>query len=151
MNTLYETDFQSWVEQQTELLKKGRFSELDVQNLLEEMVDMGKSNYRELENRLMIILLHLLKWKYQLKQLQETWKEFEGKSWKNTILEQRYQLHKLLRQNPSLNRLILSTMAEIYADVVKLAAEETGLENKVFPTSCPFTPKDVLDNNFWPT
>ena len=59
MNTLYETDFQSWIEQQTELLRARRFSELDVPNLLEEMVDMGKSNYRELENRLLIILLHL--------------------------------------------------------------------------------------------
>ncbi|BAP57771.1 hypothetical protein THII_3474 [Thioploca ingrica] len=151
MSTLYETDFQGWIEEQTELLKKGRFSELDVPNLLEEMVDMGKSNHRELENRLMIILLHLLKWKYQLKQLQETWKEFEGKSWKNTIIEQRYPLYKLLKQNPSLNRLILSTMEEIYADAARLAAEETGLDNKIFPTSCPFTPKDLLDNNFWPT
>ena len=42
-------------------------------------------------------------------------------------------------------------MAEIYADAVKLAAEETDIDNKVFPTSCLFTPKDVLDNNFWPT
>ena len=151
MNSLYETDFQSWIEQQTELLKKKRFSELDVQNLLEEMVDMGKSNYRELENRFMIILLHLLKWKYQLKQLPETWKEFEGKSWKNTIIEQRYQLHKLLRQNPSLNRLIPTTLEEIYADAVRLAATETGLDSKVFPTSCPFTPTNVLDDNFWPT
>jgi len=151
MSTRYETDFQSWIEEQTELLKKGHFSELDLPNLLEEMVDMGRSNHRELENRLIIILLHLLKWKYQLKQLQETWKEFEGKSWKNTIIEQRYQLHKLLKQNPSLNRLILSTMEEIYADAARLAAEETGLDNKIFPTSCPFTPNDLLDNNFWPT
>ena len=45
----------------------------------------------------MQVRFHLLKWKYQLKQLQETWKEVEGNSWKNTILEQRYQLHKLLR------------------------------------------------------
>ena len=150
MNSLYETDFQSWIEQQTELLKKKRFSELDVQNLLEEMVDMGKSNYRELENRFMIILLHLLKWKYQLKQLPETWKEFEGKSWKNTIIEQRYQLHKLLRQNPSLNQFISLMLEEIYADAVRLAAEETGLDNQVFPTSCPFIPKNVLDDNFWP-
>jgi hypothetical protein len=133
MNTLYETDFQSWIEQQTELLKIGRFSELDVHNLLEEMVEIGKSNYRELENHLIIILLHLLKWKYQLKQLPETWKEFEGKSWKNTIIEQRYQLHKLLRQNPSLNRLIPSMLEEIYVDAVRLAAAETGLDNQVFP------------------
>lgn len=151
MSTLYETDFQGWIEEQMELLKQGRFSELDVQNLLEEMVDMGKSHHRELENRLMIILLHLLKWKYQLKQLQETWKEFEGKSWKNTIIEQRYQLHKLLKQNPSLNRLISQAMEEIYADAARLAAEETGLDNKIFPTLCPFTLKDLLDNNFWPT
>jgi hypothetical protein len=151
MSTLYETDFQGWIEEQMELLKKGRFSELDVPNLLEEMVDMGKSHYRELENLLMIILLHLLKWKYQLKQLQETWKEFEGKSWKNTIIEQRYQLHKLLKQNPSLNRFIPQTMKEIYADAVKLAAEETGLDKTVFPTSCPFISKEVLDNSFWPT
>jgi 8-oxo-dGTP pyrophosphatase MutT (NUDIX family) len=42
-------------------------------------------------------------------------------------------------------------MEEIYADAVRLAAEETGLDKTVFLTSCPFTPKELLDNNFWPT
>ena len=61
----YEKDFYSWTQEQAELLKHGRFSDLDIANLIEEVESMGRSEKRELESRLTILLLHLLKWKYQ--------------------------------------------------------------------------------------
>ena len=61
----YDNDFYSWTQERAELLKNGRFSELDIDNLIEEVEPMGRSEKRELESRLTILLLHLLKWKYQ--------------------------------------------------------------------------------------
>jgi len=61
----YDKDFYSWTQEQAELLKHGRFSELDIDNLIKEVESMGRSEKRELESRLTFLLLHLLKWKYQ--------------------------------------------------------------------------------------
>ena len=48
----YDKDFYSWTQEQAELLKHGRFSELDIDNLIEEVESMGRSEKRELESRL---------------------------------------------------------------------------------------------------
>ena len=58
---LYEQDFFAWTKQQANLLKEGRLRELDLPNLIEELEDMGRSNYRELESRLIVLVAHLLK------------------------------------------------------------------------------------------
>ena len=63
--TLHSTDFYGWVNQQTELLKAGNLADLDIDNIAEEIEDMGKSLQRELVSRLKILFMHILKWKYQ--------------------------------------------------------------------------------------
>ena len=65
---LYEKDFLAWTQQQSELIRQGRWQEVDLDHLIEELEDMGKSNHRELESRLVVLLAHLLKWKFQLNQ-----------------------------------------------------------------------------------
>lgn len=87
----YDQDFYSWTQEQAELLKKGRFSELDIDNLIKEVESMGKSEKRELESRLTILLLHLLKWKYQ--------EVRRGRSWQLSIDEQRIQFEEILNEN----------------------------------------------------
>ncbi|MGB5832086.1 MAG: DUF29 domain-containing protein, partial [Thiohalocapsa sp.] len=59
LSALYETDYAAWARCQRELLRTGRYSELDIEHLLEELSDMGKSERRELESRLLILLAHL--------------------------------------------------------------------------------------------
>ena len=90
----YEKDFYSWTQEQAELLKTSRFSELDIDNLIEEVESMGRSEKRELESRLTILLLHLLKWKYQ--------EVRRGKSWQLSIDEQRIKFAETLDENPGL-------------------------------------------------
>ncbi len=63
-------------------------------NLIEEMETMGRSEKRELESRLTILLLHLLKWKYQ--------EVRRGRSWQLSIDEQRIQFEETLNENPGL-------------------------------------------------
>ena len=94
----YETDFYLWTQQQAALLRQGQLSALDVENLAEEIDDMGASRERELENRLAVLLAHLLKWIVQ--------PERRGNSWRLTILEQRRRLARLLEKSEPSRALI---------------------------------------------
>jgi hypothetical protein len=62
---LYESDFYGWTQQQADLLKTGRLTELNVDHLSEEIESMGASERHQLQNRLRILLAHLLKWQFQ--------------------------------------------------------------------------------------
>ena len=70
---LYETDFYRWIFHNIELLKQQRFSEIDVDLLIDELESMAKRDKRELVSHFIILIAHLLKWQFQLKQLTEQW------------------------------------------------------------------------------
>jgi len=111
---IYENDFHAWVQSQIHLLRMGKTNELDIEHLIEELEDMGKSNIRELESRFLILIAYLLKWQFQLATLTMQWKEFEGKSWRKTIIEQRTQILYLLEDIPS-----LKPKSEEFVDIYK--------------------------------
>lgn len=131
-NTEYEQDFDAWIQRHIHLLKQGKVNEIDIEHLIEELEDMGKSNRRELVNRFIPLIAHLLKWKYQYKQLQDQWKTFTGGSWRGTITEQRAKIAKLLKQSPSLKRELQKAVADAYPDALKVTISETGLPQALF-------------------
>ncbi|MBT9097717.1 DUF29 domain-containing protein [Methylovulum psychrotolerans] len=90
----YGNDFYSWTQQQAALLKSRQFSELDLANLIEEIESLGRSEKRELENRLTALLLHLLKWQCQPAR--------RSRSWELSIDEQRVKFLRVLKDNPGL-------------------------------------------------
>ena len=147
---LYEQDFFAWTKQQANLLKEGRLRELDLPNLIEELEDMGRSNYRELESRLIVLVAHLLKWEYQWNQLQSQWKEFEGKSWRKSIIEQRIQLSGLLEERPSLQNFFQERLTRAYPQANKLIIKETDLLSTEFPAECPYSIDQLQDEDFFP-
>ncbi|MCF7978220.1 MAG: DUF29 domain-containing protein, partial [Chromatiaceae bacterium] len=134
--TLYQTDYATWAQRNAELLREHRFDEIDIEHLLEELSDMSKSDRRELRSRLLVLLAHLLKWEYQYGQLSERWREFDGRSWRSTIVEQRKQLSDLLKQSPGLKGLLADTIEATYPDAVELAGDETGVSTESFPELC---------------
>jgi len=139
---LYDVDFYAWIQQQAHALKVGDFTGLDIDNLIDEIESMGKSEKRELESRLEVLLAHLLKWQFQ--------PDFRGKSWQLTIKDQRRRIAKHLKENPSLKSVIPETFAEIYSYAVTKAAKETGMEEFTFPVECPWTFEQAMDASFWP-
>ena len=150
LGQLYQTDYSEWARRNADLLRAGDFASLDIQHLLEALDDMGKSEQRELEDRLTILLAHLLKWEYQLQHLSEQWREFDGRSWRATIIEQRDRLTKRLKKTPSLKAMLTETIAEAYADAVDLASKETCLPRETFPASCPYEESRIFDDDFYP-
>ena len=142
MSQTYENDFYAWAMENADLLREGRFAEIDVDNIAEELESMGRSERRQLANRLEVLLAHLLKWRYQPAR--------RGNSWRYTIEEQRRKVRKLLGDSPSLQPRLGQEVAEVYLDAVLLAARETGRDKNEFPPGCPFTVDQVLRDDYWP-
>jgi hypothetical protein len=139
---LYDEDFYAWTQQQATLLRKGAVEALDLTHLAEEIESLGKSQHRELGSRLDVLVMHLLKWRYQPA-------EHSG-SRRSTIRTQRRELRRLLQQNPSLRPLVAGVIADGYAEARLDASDATGLPLTTFPEACPWTPEQVLDAEFWP-
>lgn len=139
-SNLYETDFYAWTVEQSKLLKVGDFQHLDITNLVEEIGSLGKQERRELENRLGILMGHLLKWDHQ--------PDRRGKSWKATIREQRRAVQKLISQNPSLKPYLPEAIADAYESGKDLVVKETPLDYTDLPETCPYTPEQLFDPNF---
>jgi len=138
----YAEDFLAWSEHTVRLLRARRFEEVDLENLIEEIESMGKSQQRELDSRLRVLLRHLLKWKYQ--------PERRSTSWALTLDNQRFELDRLLRQSPSLRPVLTHSLADVYPAAVRTAALETRLPRDTFPARCPFTARQILDPDFLP-
>ena len=141
-NPAYETDFHAWTQVQAALLRAGRLAELDLKNLVEELESMGASERRELGSRLKVLLQHLLKWQFQ--------PDSRSNSWRGTVDKQRDQLERLLEQSPSLQRLLPDLLPVEYARARRAAILETEQPLERFPSSCPYTLKQMLDPDFWP-
>ena len=139
---LNEEDFYAWTVEQARLLRSGEFSQLDVENIAEELESMGRSDRREIESKLTVLLAHLLKWQVQI--------GFRSSSWSATIREQRYRIHDLLSELPSVRPVASSVRPALYARARRMAADETGLSETSFPVDCPFAADRVLAEDFLP-
>ncbi|XWK88973.1 MAG: DUF29 domain-containing protein [Phormidium sp.] len=135
-NSLYEQDFYLWIETTAQQLKEGKFDEVDLTNLIEEIESMGRSEKRELKSRLIVLLMHLLKWQYQ--------PEKRSESWRSTISEQRICIEGLLEDSPSLKPLISEVFDDCYQKARLKAADETGIKLNFFPKESPFTLEETL-------
>ncbi|HRJ41462.1 MAG: DUF29 family protein [Caldilineaceae bacterium] len=138
----YERDFYAWTQNQATLLRSHEFAHLDIDNLSEEIEAMGRSERRQLTNRLEVLLAHLLKWQFQ--------PERRGRSWRSTVSEQRRRIARLLRDNPSLQPDLPLLLADAYQDARHAAADETGLDVTIFPAASPYPLEDVLAAEWLP-
>ena len=135
---LYEQDFYLWIETTAQHLRKGDFTEVDLGNLIEEIESMGRSEKRELKSRLIVLLMHLLKWHYQ--------PEKRSASWQSTITEQRICLEELLEDSPSLQPLFTELFADCYNKARLTASQETGIKLNFFPQESPFSLDEVMNS-----
>ncbi|MEI1377255.1 DUF29 domain-containing protein [Nostoc sp. UHCC 0926] len=140
--TLYNQDFLLWTQQQAECLKKGRWAELDVEHLVEELEALGRSEQKELGSYLQVLLMHLLKCQYQ--------PERKTKSWVNTISNSRNQIQDCLEDTPSLQRFLedWEWIEKYYRRARRDAAKETQMPIETFPLEFPFTMEQVLNPDF---
>jgi hypothetical protein len=141
-SNLYATDYHAWAYEQAALLRAGRLTEADIRNIAEEIESMGRNERRELTSRLSVLLLQLLKWRYQ--------PTFRSNSWRFTIEERRFQVGDHLKSNPSLKLQLIDAMTSAYRVARIGAVQETGFDRDLFPQACPFTFDEAMRPDFWP-
>jgi hypothetical protein len=139
---LYDQDFYAWANEQAGLLRAGRLSEADIEHIAAEIESMGKAEKRELVSRLRVLLLHLLKWRFQPSR--------RGASWEGSIINTRDELEEHLCDNPSLKSRVADAVEVVYRRAVVDAVTETTLKKTSFPLSCPWTYEQMMDPDFWP-
>lgn len=150
--SLYEQDFNLWLQQTIISLENQDFSGLDLNNLIEELRELGKADKNALESNLMILLAHLLKLIIQ-KDAPETMKI----SWYNSVIEHRKRVKKQLKKTPSLKSYLPSVLQESYLDGKDIAIKEGkrasfGVrmpDESEYPLNCPFTIDEILDDDFY--
>ncbi len=139
----YDTDFLTWTERQAELLRRRAAGELvneaeiDWLNIAEEIESVGGNTRRELRNRLVRLLQHVLKWHYQ--------PERRSRSWRSTIRTQRREIEDLLADNPSLRGKLPELFVVAYERARTDALDETGLLD--LPRVAPFTVEQALGDS----
>ena len=138
----YAVDFHAWTMDQSSRLRLLRIPGLDPENLAEEIESSGRSDKRELASRSEVLLIHLIKSKYQ---------PFGRSSrWRGTIYEQRREIGSLLKESPSLRTVMPEILAQSYPATVESAAIETGLPETSFAPKCEWPDPSVMRNDFLP-
>ncbi len=142
-NATYGADFYAWTVEQANMLRQGRFADADIANIVEEIETLGRSEKRELRNRLLVLLAHLLKWQAQPGR--------RGNRWRLTITEQRIRLQEHVADNPSLAPSLPEVIASVWRQVLVKTMRQTGFAETSFPTNCSWTVEQILDEEFYPT
>lgn len=142
MNEKYLKDFSSWINQTAQLLRERRWHEIDVQNLIEEVEDLGKSERRGIASQLTRLLLHLLKWQYQPQRRSD--------SWLDSITDARTQIELTIEDSPSLRSYPAEQLEDSYQRARRQAAKQTSMKISVFPEACPYSLELVLAEDWLP-
>ena len=138
----YEEDFFLWTQRQAALIRAGQMDLVDWENVALEIETMGSRDRRELGTRLKILTARLLKWQFQPQK--------RSNSWRVTINDQRDEIEQLLDEDPSLRREIEALIGKRYRIARANAAGETGLGLRTFPSRCPYTADQILDDTYFP-
>lgn len=141
MGTPYETDIVAWANEQAALLRSGHLSDIDALNIAEEIESVARTERRELQHRMELLVAHLLKWKFQ--------PDRRGRSWTSTIKLQRKKLARAIKEMPSLRHVLDDEewLSDVWCDAVVQANAETDI---VFPKDWIGPLDQVLDPDFWP-
>ena len=134
---LYDQDFYQWLQETSHLLEEGKFNQVDIHNLVEELQTMGRSEKRAIKSNLIVLLHHLLKWEYQPGK--------QGSSWVYTIREHRRRIKDLLKDSPSLSNYLVEALDECYEEARYRASRDTKLEIITFPVKCDSTLENILE------
>ncbi len=142
---LYNQDFYHWIQTTVKNIRNQNLNSLDWENLLVELEDLGNEQKHQLENRLIVLFEHLLKLAYWHQE-----RDYNSRGWKGTIIEQRKQIKKLLKRNPSLKPYLLEIFVEAYQDARDIAIVKTELKAEIFPVEPNLTSDQTLDENWLP-
>ena len=142
--TLYDQDYYLWIRTTINQLRAGQFSAIDLENLLEELETMGRSEKLAIESLLIKLLVHLLKLQYW-----DTEREINQGHWQGEIRTFRRQIKKAIKDSPSLKPYILEIFDECYQDARKEASDRSELPLDIFPLTPIASLEQILDETWF--
>lgn len=143
--TLYDQDFYLWIQTTIQHLQERNLEQLDIENLIEEIDSMGRSEKKELKTRLVVLIEHLLKLQYWIEE-----KDDNARGWRNTVVERRRQITYTLADSPSLKAILNDVFLPCYQDAKKDTINKYQLPSNLFPEEPPFSLAQVLNADFIP-
>ncbi|MBD2681595.1 MULTISPECIES: DUF29 domain-containing protein [Nostoc] len=143
--TLYDQDYYLWLRTTINQLRAGQFSAVDLDNLLEELETMGRSEKRGIKSLLIRLFEHLLKLTYWDRERERN----EG-HWKGEIRTFRREIKERLKESPSLKPYILEIFDECYQDARTEASDRSQLAIDIFPVIPIGSLEQILDENWFP-
>ena len=126
----YAADYSAWISAQAMLLREGRYGDLDLPNLIDEVESLGRSDFASFVSAIEIVLIHMLKWDVQPTK--------RTPSWVASIEEHRRRVAQSLEDNPSYKSRILEALTRAWRTAPARAAAETNMPIAAFPTDNPF-------------
>ncbi len=142
LKTLYEIDDSQWLESTIELLKNRQFNALDLENLIEEVEELGQEKKNAVASLLEQVIRHLLLLQYWTSE-----SEYKAVPWQGEIYSFRVQLRRRLTTN--LRNYLDSELNSIYQDALGFVRIKT--QNTVsFLLECPYTLEELLDIEWLP-
>lgn len=139
LKQLYETDESLWLEATIELLKQKQFNKLDVENLIEELINLGKRDLAKAKSLLRQIIIHILLLQYWQVEYERNYRH-----WLGEIKTFRYDLNNHLTTN--LMNKLQDDLENIYQSAVDFVQVKTDLT--IFHEKCPYTLAQLLDDNY---
>ena len=141
----YETDFLRWTQEQSALLRAGRWAELDREHIAEELDDMGREQQLALQSLLRQILLHLLKLEYSPARAPRT-------QWAEEIIEFRDQAQARIDATPSLKHHAPDLYEKAWLQARRAAEKSFALygEMVMVPELCPYSLEQALAPDYFP-
>lgn len=134
---LYEIDDVQWLEETVKLIKNHQFEDLDIDNLIEELEELGREKKNAVASLLEQIIRHLLLLQYWTSEA-----EYNVVHWKAEIYTFRVQLRRKITTN--LRHYLESELSSIYQDALGFVKIKT--QNSVdFPLECPYTLEQLLN------
>ncbi|URR34492.1 DUF29 domain-containing protein [Thermosynechococcus sp. HN-54] len=142
---LYETDYYLWLNTTVAQLKARDFGNLDLENLIEEIESLGRSEKRALFSYLLRLCEHLLKLKYW-----ETERQYCYRAWLLEISHFRLEIALILQDSPSLQPFANAAFLDAYQKARKNMLKAIGLSPDVIPEALNFTIEEALDEEWLP-
>jgi hypothetical protein len=133
---LYEEDYYLWIQTQIELLKERNWELVDIDNLVEELESMGRSEIRSLSSYLGVLFAHLYKWDY--------FPNNRTRSWLNSIYYSREEILYLLKEQPSLKSKLNDVINKGWLEAKKIISKDTDIDYRTLPESCPYSYDDAM-------
>ncbi|HAC63077.1 MAG TPA: DUF29 domain-containing protein [Cyanothece sp. UBA12306] len=142
LKDLYEVDEHLWLEETIKLLKSKCLDALDIDNLIEELESLSRSEKAKVARFLELIIIHLLLCQFWAEE-----SEYNLNYWKTKLISFRSQIERLLTTN--LRNYLENELPKIYRKSLKYVRQKTQFK-VTFPNNCPYNLQQLLDEDWLP-